>query len=331
MSDALPVVEVEGLVRRFGELTAVDGVSFEVRRGEIFGFLGPNGAGKSTTIKILATLLEPTAGRAAIAGHDVVREPLRVREAIGIIFQDNSLDDRLTADQNLYIHSLLYDLPRDVYRARADALLEMVDLTERRKGLVRTYSGGMRRRLEIARGLLHRPEVLFLDEPTVGLDPQTRSAMWQHVLRVRDEGNVTVFMTTHYLDEAEHCDRIAIIDHGRVVALGSPEELKRQVGGDVMVVGASAAEDVARDIGERYCVDVTRADDGLRFQVDDGATFIPRLTADFQGRISSVSVHRPTLDDVFLKLTGRAIREEEATSKDQLRMVARAFGRGRRR
>ncbi len=330
MSDATPVVEVEALVRRFGDLTAIDGVSFEVRRGEIFGFLGPNGAGKSTTIKILATLLAPTAGRAAIAGHDVVREPLRVREAIGIIFQDNSLDDRLTADQNLYIHSLLYDLPRDVYRARADALLAMVDLTERRKGLVRTYSGGMRRRLEIARGLLHRPRVLFLDEPTVGLDPQTRSAMWQHVLRVRDEGDVTVFMTTHYLEEAEHCDRIAIIDHGRVVALGSPEELKRQVGGDVMVVGAAAGGgDLARDIGERYGVDVTRADDGLRFQVDDGATFIPRLAADFLGKISSVSVHRPTLDDVFLKLTGRIIREEEATGKDQLRMIARAWGRRR--
>jgi ABC-2 type transport system ATP-binding protein len=325
------VVEVEGLVRRFGELAAVDGVSFDVERGEIFGFLGPNGAGKSTTIKILATLLAPTAGRAAIAGHDVVREPLRVREAIGIIFQDNSLDDRLTADQNLYIHALLYDLPKAVYRERADALLAMVDLTDRRKSLVRTYSGGMRRRLEIARGLLHRPRVLFLDEPTVGLDPQTRSAMWQHVLKARDESDVTVFMTTHYLEEAEHCDRIAIIDHGRVVALGSPEELKRQVGGDVMVVGAAAAAgaDLARDIGERYGVEVQRADDGLRFQVEDGATFIPRLTADFQGKISSVSVHRPTLDDVFLKLTGRAIREEEATTKDQMRLMVRAFGRRR--
>ena len=330
MSDPTVVVEVEGLVRRFGDLVAVDGVSFDVRRGEIFGFLGPNGAGKSTTIKILATLLAPTAGRAAIAGHDVVRDALRVRESIGIIFQDNSLDDRLTADQNLYIHSLLYDLPRDVYRARADALLAMVDLTERRRSLVRTFSGGMRRRLEIARGLLHRPQVLFLDEPTVGLDPQTRNAMWQHVLRIRDEGEVTVFMTTHYLDEAEHCDRIAIIDHGRIVALGSPEELKRQVGGDVMVVGAAPASgDLARDIGERYGVDVTRAADGLRFQVDDGATFIPRLTSDFQGKISSVSVHRPTLDDVFLKLTGRAIREEEATGKDQMRIIARAFGRRR--
>jgi ABC-2 type transport system ATP-binding protein len=328
-------IEVEDLVKRYGaDFVAVRGISYTVEPGEIFGFLGPNGAGKTTTIKILATLLPPTSGRAAIAGHDVVAEPLRVREAIGLIFQDGSLDDRLTAEENLYIHALLYDVPRKEFAARADAVLGMVDLLDRRRAQVRTFSGGMRRRLEIARGLLHRPRVLFLDEPTVGLDPQTRNAIWEHVRRLRDEHRVTVFMTTHYLDEAEVCDRIAIIDHGVLVALGTPEELKRQVGGDVIVVGSTGSEagdaGFAEELARRYQVEVKRTADGLTFQVGDGASFVPRLTADFPGRIRSVSVHRPTLDDVFLKLTGRAIRAEEAGGLEQMRGFVRAFRGGRR-
>ncbi len=327
---AEPAIRVEGLTKRFGDFTAVDGISFEVRRGEIFGFLGPNGAGKSTTIQMLSTLLPPTAGRAWLAGHDVAREQVKVRQSIGLVFQDPSLDSNLTANENLYFHALMYDLPAGLFEERARDVLRMVDLLDRRNGIVRTFSGGMRRRLEIARGLLHHPHVLFLDEPTVGLDPQTRAAIWQHVRALRDQAGVTVFMTTHYMDEAENCDRIAIIDRGRIVALGSPEELKRGAGQDIMTVGAADPAGLAPAIASRYGVEVRTGPDGLRFDVPDGASFIPRLTADFPGQIRSVSVHRPTLDDVFLQLTGRAIREEEASGMDFMRQAARAWG-GRRR
>jgi ABC-2 type transport system ATP-binding protein len=322
-------IAVDRLSRRFGSLEAVRGVSFEVGEGELFGFLGPNGAGKTTTIKMLATLLTPSAGQAWVAGHDVVAEALAVRQAIGIIFQDSSLDDRLTAEENLYIHALLYDLDRAQSAARASAVLEMVDLTDRRKSLVKTFSGGMRRRLEIARGLMHAPRVLFLDEPTVGLDPQTRNAIWQHVHKLRAGGNVTVFMTTHYLEEAENCDRIAIIDHGVIVALGTPEELKRRVGGDVIVVGVNGEQGLREAFASRYGVEVMATEGELRFEVGDGASFVPRLTADFPGAIRSVSVHRPTLDDVFLKLTGRAIRDEEVTGADQMRARVQSWRRHR--
>jgi ABC-2 type transport system ATP-binding protein len=320
-----PIVVVDTLSKRFGELTAVDGVSFTVAAGEIFGFLGPNGAGKTTTIKILATLLRATSGRATIAGFDVTREPRRVRESIGLVFQDNSLDDRLTAWENLYIHALLYDLPRAAFLARAENLLRLVDLWDRRDAQVRVYSGGMRRRLEIARGLLHRPKVFFLDEPTLGLDPQTRNAVWQHVRALRDANQVTVFMTTHYMDEAENCNRIAIIDRGSIVALGTPEELKRRVGGDVLVVDAADRPALAAAVAARYGVAVQVAGDGVRFEVDHGPSFVPRLTADFPEVILSVAVHRPTLDDVFLKLTGRAIRDQENSPLDAFRGHVRAF------
>jgi ABC-2 type transport system ATP-binding protein len=324
------IIEVDGLTRRFGDFTAVRGIAFAVGRGEIFGFLGPNGAGKSTTIKMLSTLLPPTSGRATLAGFDVTREAVRVRQSIGLVFQDNSLDDRLTAEENLYFHALLYDVPREEYAARVEAVLGMVDLLDRRRSVVRTFSGGMRRRLEIARGLLHRPQVLFLDEPTVGLDPQTRNAIWRHVRRLRDEGGVTVFMTTHYMDEAENCDRIAVIDHGEIVALGSPEELKRRMGGDVVLIGSGDREALAQAVEARYGVAVQQTGEGLRLQVPDGAAFVPRLAADFPGLIQSVSVRRPTLDDVFLSLTGRAIREEEATGLDRMRLLANAWRGGRR-
>jgi ABC-2 type transport system ATP-binding protein len=322
-------IEVDRLGKSYGAMEAVRGISFGVATGEIFGFLGPNGAGKTTTIKMLATLLAPSGGRASIAGFDVAREPLRVRESIGLVFQDGSLDDRLTAEENLYIHALLYDVPRAEVPRRLEEALRRVDLLDRRTHLVRTFSGGMKRRLEIARGLMHAPKVLFLDEPTAGLDPQTRRALWDQVRRLRDEHRVSVFMTTHYLDEAEYCDRIAIIDHGVIVALGTPEELKRQVGSDVIIVGTKDKPALAAEISRRYGVKAEVAEDGVHFQVETGASFIPRLIADIPGTIDSVSVHRPTLDDVFLQLTGRAIREDEATAKDALRTQLRVF-RGRR-
>jgi ABC-2 type transport system ATP-binding protein len=227
------MIKVQNLVKRFGELTAVDDVSFEVRRGEVFAFLGPNGAGKTTTIKMLTTLLRPTSGVVELDGLDPVARRDEVRKRFGVVFQDPSLDQELTAWENMEIHGVLYGVPRKERRERAEELLKLFELWERRKALVKTFSGGMRRRLEIARGLLHTPKVLFLDEPTLGLDPQSRNQMWTHVKSLNETDNVTVFLTTHYMDEAERvADRIAVIDHGRIVATGSPQELKEQTGAD---------------------------------------------------------------------------------------------------
>ena len=223
-------------VKKIGDVEAVKGIDLEVRRGEIFGFLGPNGAGKSTTINILCTLLRPTAGTATVAGFDVYERPDQVRAHIGLVFQDPSLDQNLTARENLQFHAFIYNVPAAERAQRIQEVLEMVELVERAESVVSTFSGGMRRRLEIARGMLHTPEVLFLDEPTIGLDPQTRRHIWEYLRKLREEHGVTLFMTTHYMDEAEECDRIAIIDDGKIVAQGTPTELKRLVGGDIVTV-----------------------------------------------------------------------------------------------
>jgi ABC-2 type transport system ATP-binding protein len=321
------VIEVQDLVKEFGSFAAVAGVSFAVQQGEIFGFLGPNGAGKTTTINMLATLLRPTRGTAVLAGHDVLREPNQVRQAIGMVFQDPSLDDRLTAEENLYFHAMLYNVPRPLREQRMSQVLDIVGLTDRRKSIVRTYSGGMKRRLEIARGLLHHPKILFLDEPTSGLDPQTRNAMWDHVHKLRDAIGITVFMTTHYLDEAENCDRIAIIDHGKIQALDTPEALKRRVGGDKIIVVGDP--ELQRDIAARYGVPVQAVDGEIHFQVAGGAEFVPRVVVDFKERIKSIQVKRPSLDDVFLQLTGHAIREEEGNELDRMRQGAKLWMRRR--
>jgi len=232
------VITVTKLVKRYGNVEAVRGIDLTVRRGEIFGFLGPNGAGKSTTISVLCTLLKPTSGTASIAGLDVNRDPDGIRSRIGLVFQDPSLDVQLTARENLLFHAMAYGVPRGQRKERIAQALVTVDLVDRADALVSTFSGGMKRRLEIARGILHHPEVLFLDEPTQGLDPQTRANVWDHLREIRASTGLTVFMTTHYMEEAEWCDRIAIIDHGTIVALGSPDELKAQVGGDIVVVTA---------------------------------------------------------------------------------------------
>ena len=321
------IIQVENLVKTFGHLKAVDGITFSVGAGEIFGFLGPNGAGKSTTIKILSTLLKPTAGKAFLAGFDVTAQPNAVRQCIGLVFQDQSLDIRLTAEENLRFHAMLYNVPDDVYRSRADQVLKMVDLTERRKSLVSTFSGGMKRRLEIARGLLHHPKVLFLDEPTLGLDPQTRNAIWQHVRDLRDQVGITVFMTTHYMDEAENCDHIAIIDNGKVQAIDTPIALKRLIGGDKVIVAGD--ENLAGDLEAKYNVQVQKVGTEFHFQIKSGAEFVPRLVGDFNGRIQAIQVKQPSLEDVFLKLTGRQIREEEGSNLDLMRQAGRLW-RGRR-
>jgi ABC-2 type transport system ATP-binding protein len=321
------VIDVQGLGKDYGSFTAVADVSFQVFAREIFGFLGPNGAGKTTTINMLATLLRPTRGRAELAGHDVRTQPNQVRQAIGMVFQDPSLDGRLTAEENLHFHALLYNVPRAVRAQRIDQGLDLVGLADRRRSIVRTFSGGMRRRLEIARGLLHHPRVLFLDEPTAGLDPQTRNAIWGHVRRLRDEIGITVFMTTHYMDEAENCDRIAIIDHGKIQALDTPAALKRTLGGDVIIVAGD--RELQNDIAARYGVRVQEVGGDFHFQVAHGAEFVPRVVLDFDGRVRSIQVKQPSLDDVFLHLTGRAIREEEATERDHMRRAMTAWA-GRR-
>src|SRR4030081_1719900 len=230
MSSPAPAVCVAGLVKRYGEIEAVRGIELEVRAGETFGFLGPNGAGKSTTINMLCTLVRPTAGTARVAGPDVVSERERGPRHIGLVFQDTTLDGYLTAEQNLSLHAELYGVPREAVHPRMRQVMEMVGLWERRQSLVNTFSGGMKRRLEIARGLLHSPRVLFLDEPTVGLDPQTRSSIWSYINQLKAQEHITIFLTTHYMDEAEYCDRIAIIDHGEIIVLDEPDTLKRNVG-----------------------------------------------------------------------------------------------------
>ena len=319
------IIHVEGLRRTFGKIEAVKGISFDVYAGEVFGFLGPNGAGKSTTINMLCTLLKPTAGKATLAGYDISRERSRVREAIGLVFQDPSLDDRLTADENLRFHAAMYGLPASVSREQRESMLKMVDLYDRKDHLVRTFSGGMKRRLEIARGLLHYPRVLFLDEPTIGLDPQTRLHLWSYILTLRQQKQITIFLTTHYMDEAEYCNRIAVIDHGEIVALDTPERLKDLVGGDVIRMTTSDNAAAARQIQAHFGIEARQEKGDLVFEIAGGEELVPRIVEQVTPRIASISVRRPTLDDVFIKLTGREIREEEADTKERLR------GRMRRR
>lgn len=326
------IIEVEHLVKKFGDLVAVDDVGFEVEEGEIFGFLGPNGAGKTTTINILCTLMRPTSGRALLNGFDVVRQQNQVRRSLGLVFQDPSLDIKLSALQNLEFHSGVYNIPRSVSKQRIEEILKMVDLWDRRKGVVQNFSGGMRRRLEIGRGLLHYPKVLFLDEPTLGLDPQTRFHIWQYILDLRKRENITVFLTTHYMDEATVADRIAIIDNGKIIALDTPDALKRMVGGDIVTLKTENAEAAVAEIREKYNIEVQRDSEGIFFEVQKGEEFIPMLANNFRSGLQSISVRRPTLDDVFMKLTGHEIREEaggEAVMKKQWAMRSARGGGGR--
>lgn len=309
-------VSVRGLTKSYGDLEAVRGIDLAVEAGEIFGFLGPNGAGKSTTIKILCTLAKPTSGEAKVAGFDVVEERDEVRRHIGLVFQDTTLDDYLTAEQNLRFHAELYGIPSATVGPRLHQVMEMVGLWDRRGSLVQTFSGGMKRRLEIARGLMHSPRVLFLDEPTVGLDPQTRVSIWNYIRELRLKETITIFLTTHYMDEAEYCDRIAIIDNGQVVALDTPEALKAKVGKDRVQIRTADDPGAIAALG-KLGIEASMREGAVTFGVENGEAFVPRLFAELGIPIRAVSVARPSLDDVFLTYTGMTIRDREASSLEK--------------
>jgi ABC-2 type transport system ATP-binding protein len=317
-----PAVEVHDLTKRYGDLAAVDGIDFSVAQGEVFAFLGPNGAGKSTTIKMLCTLARPTSGRAMVGGFDVVSQAKSVRRHIGLVFQEQTLDDQLTAEENLRFHAVLYGVRHDQVDSRITRVLELVALSNRRKDLVSTYSGGMARRLEIARGMLHTPKVLFLDEPTVGLDPQTRALIWDDIQRLRMEEGVTIFLTTHYMDEAEYAERIAIIDHGSIIALDTPDVLKAAVGTDTVEIETADDEGALASL-ELAGYKVERTEGGLRTFVADEEAAVGPIVAAAGVPVRTVRAHRPTLDDVFLHFTGREIREQHG---EAVSMFARARG-----
>lgn len=339
-SDKDDIIEVQNLTKTFnGSVRAVDRIAFNVKAGEIFGFLGPNGAGKTTTILMLCTLLKPTEGTAKLCGQDIVQEPDMVRSCIGYAPQDISVDEDLTGLENLKLHATLYHMPRNLAEKRIAEVLQLVDLEDAKDRLVETYSGGMRKRLEIAEGLLHRPRILFLDEPTLGLDLQTRANIWEYIKRLNNEYGVTIFLTTHYMEEADMlCDRIAIMDYGKIVCIGIGSDLKDQVGGDVIEVKLSQTspvkEQVVKDLKEEpFVKDVMVSPDKLSLNVfvDRGETATPKLAGFLSeaGLVAnSISMLRPSLDDVFLKYTGRRIREDKASPEEFWRM-RRALGRAR--
>jgi ABC-2 type transport system ATP-binding protein len=315
----MEVIKVKNLVKKYNGLTAVDHISFSVEKGEIFGFLGPNGAGKTTTINILATLLAPTEGEVYVNNFNILTQKDQVRKSIGLVFQDPSLDERLTAEENLYFHARLYQVPINEYKKRMAEVLALVDLLDRRKDIVKTFSGGMKRRLEIARGLIHHPAILFLDEPTLGLDPQTRAHLWDYILRLKQEKQMTIFMTTHYMNEAEYCDRLVIIDYGKIVAFDTPANLKKAVGGDIIILESPQPQQLKQEIKQKYGLEAKEENGAITIEISNGKTFLPRLFDELETKVTSVSLREPTLDDVFLHLTGRKIRDEEASPLERMR------------
>ncbi len=306
-------VSVENLTKHFDKIKAVDGVDFNIQEGEIFGLLGPNGAGKTTIISILSTLLSPTSGKASVAGFDVIQSPAKVRNKIGIVFQDPSSDDILTGRENLHLHGLMYGVSSNDIKFRIAESLDLVGLQDRADDLVRTYSGGMRRRLEIARGLMHHPDVLFLDEPTLGLDPQARQKIWEHIESIVKDSKVTIIITTHYMEEADRlCDRLAIIDYGKIITMDTPKNLKDGVGGDTVQLEVSDSDSLVDKINSLDFVSRCESRNGrLDVAVKDVAHNLPALFSAV-GEIKSFDVRNTTLNDVFLHYTGHDIREESA-------------------
>jgi ABC-2 type transport system ATP-binding protein len=328
----MEAIKITNLTKKFDNLTAVDNLSFEVKSGEIFGLLGPNGAGKTTTLSMLSTLLAPTSGEAIVNGFDVSVKRDDVRRSIGMIFQDPTLDDELTAEENLDFHGRLYSVPKEIRKKRIDELLKLVELIDRKKSLVKTFSGGMKRRLEIARGLLHEPKILFLDEPTIGLDPQTRNKLWEHIRELNKKHKMTIILTTHYMDEAEKlCDRVAIIDHGKIVALDTPENLINSLGGDMITISSDNQKKLFEELKKHdCCTNVKLHNHSVTINVSHAEKLIPRIMRVIDAAkidIESITTNKPTLEDVFLYYTGRTIREQESTEMDNLRMNRRAWTR----
>ncbi len=318
-------IDVENLTKEFNGFVAVDHISFSIKKGEAFGLLGPNGAGKTTTMSMLSTMLKPTSGRASVNNFDILKEQDDVRKSIGIVFQDQSLDEELTAYENMDFHARLYRIPKDMREKKIINLLRLVELEEKKDNLVKTYSGGMRRRLEIARGLLHEPKVLFLDEPTLGLDPQTRNHLWNYIDSLNKEKGITIILTTHYMEEADKlCDRIAIIDKGKIIALDTSENLKESIGGDVIEIVSSDKDKLHSTITKYSWVkhaDIHNGSVTIKLHnAEKHIVEIVNLASETGIDIESISIHKPTLEDVFLHYTGRTMREEEASSKDRMRM-----------
>jgi ABC-2 type transport system ATP-binding protein len=334
-SGAVPnAVEVNSLGKTYGALKAVDSVSLSIKTGSIFGLLGPNGAGKTTLISMLVTMRRPTSGRAEVNGFDVSKQPGSVRRSIGIVFQDPSLDEELTALENLEIHAAMYGVPKQERARRIEEVAKLVGLEKKLKVVVKTFSGGMKRRLEIARGLVHSPKILFLDEPTLGLDPQTRAGIWEYIKRLNEAEKITIILTTHYMDEADGvCSRIAIIDAGKIIAMDSPENLKNALGGDVVSIKCSNTENCTEQLSQlKWVKSAVKHDGFIDVRVEKGEEKIPKILQliEKQGiTVESVSLRKPSLDDVFLHYTGRTIREEEANPKDAMKLRRRAWGHGR--
>ncbi len=307
-----PVISIENLVHRYGDRTALNGVSFEVRPAELFGLLGPNGSGKTTLFRILSTLMLPTAGRATVLGCDAAQEPARVRRQIGVVFQAQSVDLKLTAYENLWHQGHLYGLRGAALKKRIQEILSRVGLADRAKELVETFSGGMQRRIELAKGLLHHPGVLLLDEPTTGLDPGARRDLWQYLATLRDEEHVSVLVTTHLMEEAERCDRLAIMNEGNLVALGAPAELKSEIGGDVILLDAAHdAGLLAERIRARFHVDTTVLENQVRMEREGAHRFVTEVVEAFPGEIEAISVSKPSLEDVFIRRTGHKFWSEK--------------------
>jgi len=311
-----PVISVRDVVHRYENRTALNKVSFEVHSAELFGLLGPNGSGKTTLFRILSTLMVPTSGTATVAGIDAVREPGALRRKIGVVFQAQSVDPKLTARENLWHQGHLYGLRGGQLKTRIDEILTRVGLLERANDRVETFSGGMQRRIELAKGLLHHPEVLLLDEPTTGLDPGARRDLWQYLSMLRDQEHVSIIVTTHLMEEAERCDRLAILNEGNLVALGTPESLTREIGGDVILLEARDPQTLATRIRDHFHVDAAVLDKHVRLEIENGHRFVPEVVEAFPGEIQSLSVSKPTLEDVFIHRTGHRFWSEEAETVD---------------